>query len=186
MFFKDKVTDDDSCVTDGIIYQLRANGIYVFIPRYGIKGPVYLRNKEGQVLYINDNGQQEWTGGTITKTDQSVIVCSMFGSQMYSLLDHVTVRISLNDSWAHSASTRIDIVSNQPFISSIQQEDTHKQQKANMIKEVSAAAVERRILTSSYELGVNFEQIKAEYGQTSSNQSFYCLFESFKESAICS
>ncbi|KAJ8307659.1 hypothetical protein KUTeg_014786 [Tegillarca granosa] len=110
--------------------------------------------------------------------------------ELDELAEHINykhrVRISLNDSWAHSASTRIDIVSNQPFISSIQQEDTHKQQKANMIKEVSAAAVERRILTSSYELGVNFEQIKAEYGQTSSNQSFYCLFESFKESAICS
>lgn len=59
--------------------------------RYGIRAPVYLRNKDGQVLYVQESGQSEWTGGSITKSEGSVSVNSLVGSMTFTLLDHITV-----------------------------------------------------------------------------------------------
>lgn len=59
--------------------------------RYGIRAPVYLRNKDGQVLYVQESGQSEWTGGSITKSEGSVSVNSLVGSMTLTLLDHITV-----------------------------------------------------------------------------------------------
>lgn len=59
--------------------------------RYGIKGPVYLRSKDGQVIHVQPGVEPEWTGGTIQRTDHSIIVNNMYDSQTYTLLDHITV-----------------------------------------------------------------------------------------------
>lgn len=60
--------------------------------RYGIRGPVYLRNKDGQVLYVeNTSGQVDWTSGSITKSERSITVNGLVGSQTFTLLDHITV-----------------------------------------------------------------------------------------------
>lgn len=59
--------------------------------RYGIRAPVYLRKKDGQVLYVQESGQSEWTGGSITKSEGSVSVNSLVGSMTFTLLDHITV-----------------------------------------------------------------------------------------------
>ena len=46
LYFKDKSVDDDRCIVDAIIIALRANGFLVYIPRYGLKGPVYLQDSK--------------------------------------------------------------------------------------------------------------------------------------------
>lgn len=51
-------------------------------------------------------------------------------------------------------------------------------------QEVSEAAEEQRSAIMSHDLGVNFDQLKAQYGQTSAEHSLYKLFESFKETAL--
>ena len=61
------------------------------LPRYGIKGAVYLRSKDGQVAYVGTSGTCEWTSGVIDKSDRDITVNSVYGSQMYRLLDHLTV-----------------------------------------------------------------------------------------------
>lgn len=50
-----------------------------------------MRSKDGQVIYVQPGFEPEWTGGTIQKTDHSIIVNNMFGTQTYTLLDHITV-----------------------------------------------------------------------------------------------
>lgn len=34
LYFRDRPVDDDCCVVDAVIFQLRANGLLVFIPRF--------------------------------------------------------------------------------------------------------------------------------------------------------
>lgn len=128
LYFKQKDLNNECCRADAIIFQIRANGLMVFVPRltlnnnsseltvddfsihvhvnqhcskkkiiifplyrYGIRAPVYLRNKDGQVLYVQESGQSEWTGGSITKSEGSVSVNSLVGSMTLTLLDHITV-----------------------------------------------------------------------------------------------
>ncbi|XP_069126738.1 DIS3-like exonuclease 1 [Argopecten irradians] len=183
LFFKGRNSDDECCTVDAVIFQLRANGIFVLVPRYGMKGPVYLKSKEGQVAYVQARGQLEWTGGSITKTDHTMTVHTMFGTQSYRLLDHITVKITLNNSWAHSSSVRLELVDNQPHMST-STNNLVKEQKAAIIKEVSEAAEEKKGHRSSVDLGENFEALKREYGQSSKDNNMYDLFQSFREMAI--
>lgn len=188
LYFKGKDKNDDCCIVDAVIYQLRNNAVLVFVPRYGIKGSVYVRSKDGQVIYVQPGFEPEWTGGTIQRTDHSIIVNNMFGTQTYTLLDHITVRISLNDSRAHAQSLKLELLCNAPHASTLGRQeqggDVAKQQKAAIIKEVSEAAEEQRSAILSHDLGVNFDQLKRKYGQTSAEHSLYKLFESFKETGL--
>ncbi|ESO87500.1 hypothetical protein LOTGIDRAFT_127673 [Lottia gigantea] len=115
LYFKDKKPSDEQCIVNAVIFQLRINGFLVYIPRYGIKGPVYLRNKEGQVVYINKQGDSEWLSGSINKDDQSISVQTIHGSQTYKLFNHIIVQLNLQASRAHSASLRYDLLSNKPL-----------------------------------------------------------------------
>lgn len=185
LFFKGKDENNENCIVDAVIYQLRNNGVYVFVPRYGIKGPVYLRSKDGQVIFVQPGVDPEWTGGTIQRTEHSIVVNNMYDTQTYTLLDHITVKISLNDSRAHSLSLKLQLLYNAPYKGGLGLGgDMAKQQKAAIIKEVSEAAEERRSAMLSHDLGVNFHQLKSEYGQTSADHSLYHLFESFKKTAL--
>ncbi|XP_060081062.1 DIS3-like exonuclease 1 [Ylistrum balloti] len=183
LFFKGRDPDDECCIVDAVIFQLRENGIFVLVPRYGMKGPVYLKNKEGQMAYVQAFGQLEWTGGNITKRGHTLTVNTMFGAQSYTLLDHITVKITLNNSWAHSSSVRLELIDNRPHLS-LSSDNVARQQKAEIIKEVSDAAEEKRSHRSSVDLGVNFEELKKEYGQSASDHNMYNLFQSFKEMAL--
>lgn len=183
LYFRGRGTDEENCIVDAVIYQLRVNGVFVFVPRYGTKGPVYLKNKDGLVVYITDIDEPEWCSGTLTKHDTYITVNSMFGAQKYSLLDHITVKLSLQDSWAHASSLRLELLSNKPHKKPMSNmEDVAKQQKASIIKEVTSEAVEKRLQLESYDLGANFPKLKQQYGQSS--DSMYDLFAKLKESAL--
>ncbi|KAG9323359.1 hypothetical protein KVV02_000941 [Mortierella alpina] len=45
----DTEAEDLPFVETGIISEIRENGFFVFVPRFGIKGPVYLREKSGEI-----------------------------------------------------------------------------------------------------------------------------------------
>lgn len=62
------------------------------VSRYGVKGAVYLRSKDGQVLYLTSEGFPEWTAGSVaTRVSTSITVNSVLGTQTYKLFDHITV-----------------------------------------------------------------------------------------------
>ena len=56
-----------------------------------MKGPVYMRDREKQVLYVTDDGMRHWTSGSLTTTETDITVHSTLGSQTYHLFDHITV-----------------------------------------------------------------------------------------------
>ncbi len=61
--------------------------------RYGIKGAVYLKAKDGQVLFVPEDFRPEWTGGSLSQTDEDITVNSVLGSHTYRLFDHITVSV---------------------------------------------------------------------------------------------
>jgi hypothetical protein len=54
-----------------------------------MKGPVYLKDKSGEVIYLTRDGRIERTGGSLTKEEDRITVNSSLGSQTYRLFDHV-------------------------------------------------------------------------------------------------
>ncbi|WAR00124.1 DI3L1-like protein [Mya arenaria] len=124
--------------------------------QYGIKGPVYLRSKQGEVVHVGEDGAVEWTAGQVIKMTTHVMVDSVLGQQKYDLLDHITQPANM--------------------------ETVAKQQKADIIQEVTSEAVEKRLQLESYDLGQNFPQLKQEYGQSKS--SLYEMFSDLRTSAL--
>ncbi|XP_041372546.1 LOW QUALITY PROTEIN: DIS3-like exonuclease 1 [Gigantopelta aegis] len=182
LFFRDKSPDDETCVVDAVIFQLRTNGMLVYIPRYGIKGPVYLRDKEGLVVFLLDRCTPEWTTGQLDRTDRDITVSCQYGSQSYSLFDHITVRISELTSRSHSSCLKFELLSNKPhFEESSDSQPTSKSSKTDIITEVRSAAQEKQLELPSFDLGPKFPALKAEYGQTAEELSMYTVFESFKQ-----
>ena len=55
-----------------------------------MKGAVYLKDKEGQVVYVKD-GEPLWTSGTLMQSDYDITVNTASARQTYRLFDHITV-----------------------------------------------------------------------------------------------
>ena len=53
LYFKDRPISDPRCIVDGVVFSLRSNGFLVYIPCYALKGPVYLENKQKEVVHIS-------------------------------------------------------------------------------------------------------------------------------------
>ena len=52
LYFKDRALTDPRCVVDAVIFALRDNGVLVYVPQYGLKGPVYLESKDKEVILL--------------------------------------------------------------------------------------------------------------------------------------
>lgn len=62
--------------------------------RYGVKGPVYLKNREGQVVSVGQDGACQWTSGSIQKHSDRIISSSGGSSATFRLFDHITVSLT--------------------------------------------------------------------------------------------
>ena len=43
LFFEGKEPDDPRCIVDAVVFSIRANGFLVYVPRYALKGAVYMQ-----------------------------------------------------------------------------------------------------------------------------------------------
>ncbi|XP_038825783.1 DIS3-like exonuclease 1 isoform X2 [Salvelinus namaycush] len=115
LYFRDKDPEtDERCVADAVIYTIRANGMLVFIPQYGLKGAVYLKNREGQVVSESQDGGCDWQTGSLQRYLDHITTTTAAGASTFNLFQHITVRISVQPSRCHSDTIRLEVVSNRP------------------------------------------------------------------------
>ena len=66
LFFRGRAPDDPRCVADAVVFAVRANGVLVYVPRYALKGPVYLQQAEGgEVLWYKPDFGPVWREGKV-------------------------------------------------------------------------------------------------------------------------
>uniref|UniRef100_W5N8X4 DIS3-like exonuclease 1 n=1 Tax=Lepisosteus oculatus TaxID=7918 RepID=W5N8X4_LEPOC len=93
LYFRDKdPLTDERCTADGVIYAIRANGVLVFVPRYGVRAAAYLRSREGQVLSLRHD-----------RFPDRICTSTAEGTHTFSLFDHVSVSIPAVSSSASRA-----------------------------------------------------------------------------------
>lgn len=115
LYFRDKDSNtDERCVADAVIYGVRANGFLAFVPQYGLKGAVYLKNREGQVVSVDEDGRCEWKAGTLQRYPDRISTCTSTGTHTFYLFDHITVRISVEPSRSHADSLCLQLIRNKP------------------------------------------------------------------------
>ncbi|KAI7814071.1 DIS3-like exonuclease 1 [Triplophysa rosa] len=115
LYFRDKDPHtDERCVADAVIYAVRANGFLIFVPQYGLKGAVYLKDRDGQVVSISGDGKCEWHAGTLQRYPDKISTRTSTGIHTFYLFDHVTVRISVKPSGCHADTLCLDLISSKP------------------------------------------------------------------------
>ncbi|XP_055392731.1 DIS3-like exonuclease 1 isoform X3 [Bubalus kerabau] len=184
MYFKDKDPEtEERCISDGVIYSIRTNGVLVFIPRFGIKGAAYLRNKDGLVVSCGPDGHSEWKPGSLQRFQNKITSTTTGGESVtFHLFDHVTVRISVQTSRCHSDTIRLEIISNKPHMTP----DTELLQqsslllKSDLVKKVTRSVEEAQL---AQEVAVNITEDYQKYCQTK-GRSLYTLLEEIRDLAL--
>lgn len=59
--------------------------------RFGVKGPVYMKNRENQVVAVGQDGRCEWQSGSLRKHSNRITTTSAIGTSTFGLFDHITV-----------------------------------------------------------------------------------------------
>ncbi|TKS70505.1 DIS3-like exonuclease 1 [Collichthys lucidus] len=142
LYFKERDPQTDpSCVADAVIYSIRNNGILVFVPEYGVKGPVYVKNRDGQVVAAGPDGSCEWQSGSVRQHSDHISTTSSCGTSTFRLFDHITVRISVHSAPFHGDSLNLEVVSNKPHRGAEPQQ-TPSQGRSQLVQEVVRLAEE--------------------------------------------
>ncbi|XP_042844527.1 DIS3-like exonuclease 1 isoform X2 [Panthera tigris] len=185
MYFKDKDPENEErCISDGVIYSIRTNGVLLFIPRFGIKGAAYLKNKDGLVISCGPDGRSEWKPGSLQRFQNKITSTTTGGESVtFHLFDHVTVRISVQASRCHSDTIRLEIISNKPYMSP-DTELFHQSSlllKSDLVKEVTRSVEEAQL---AQEVKVNIiQEDYQKYCQTK-GRSLYMLLEEIRDLAL--
>ncbi|XP_021568235.1 DIS3-like exonuclease 1 isoform X2 [Carlito syrichta] len=185
MYFRDRDPEaEERCTSDGVIYSIRTNGVLLFLPRFGIKGAAYLKNKDGLVISCGPDGHSEWKPGSLQRSQNKITSTTTEGASVtFHLFDHVTVRISVQASRCHSDIIRLEIISNklhmtpgaEPFLQSA------LLLKSDLVKEVTRSVEEAQLAQEVPRDSIQEEY--QEYRQTK-GKSLYMLLEEIRDLAL--
>ncbi|XP_038003258.1 DIS3-like exonuclease 1 isoform X2 [Motacilla alba alba] len=186
MYFRDRSAEsDERCVADGVIYSIRTNGVLVFVPRYGIKGAAYMKNKEGLVISCQGAGSCQWKPGSLHRSQHKITSTTATGDSMtLSLFDHITVRILVQSSRCHAETIKLEIIRNAPHHTAdaeAAQRSVHVV-RSDLVKEVSQSAEEAQRAQDRARVEVMDEESR-EFCQTK-GPSLYQLLEEIRELAL--
>ncbi|GAB0194271.1 DIS3-like exonuclease 1 [Grus japonensis] len=186
MYFKDKTPEtDERCVADGVIYSIRTNGVLVFVPRYGIKGAAYMKNKEGLVIACQGDKSCEWKPGSLHRFQNKITSTTTTGESVtLSLFDHITVKILVQTSRCHADTIKLEITRNATYQTSdteVSQKNFHVV-KSDLVKQVSQSAEAAQRAQEKARVDVIDEDYQ-EYCQTK-GASLYQLLEEIRDLAL--
>lgn len=183
LFFKDRDPQTDhSCVADAVIYAIRDNGVLVFIPQYGVKGPVYVKTREGEVVTAGADGTCEWTSGTVQRRPGHISTTSVCGTSTFTLFQHITVRISVQSSRCHADSLKLEVISSLAHASaSPEAGGSQCQARAQLVQEVVRLAQEASQQKESRKNKLSREE--RQFSQ-SKQPNLYSLLEEIRDMAL--
>uniref|UniRef100_A0A672Q3K1 DIS3-like exonuclease 1 n=1 Tax=Sinocyclocheilus grahami TaxID=75366 RepID=A0A672Q3K1_SINGR len=185
LYFRDKDSHtDERCVADAVIYAVRTNGFLAFVPQYGLKGAVYLKNREGQVVSVDGDGRCEWKAGILQRYPDRISTCTSTGTHIFDLFDHVTVRISVEPSRCHADSLCLELISNKPHCAVQPESQPAGRGRSELVQEVVRWA-EKASLQAEEERGRKSKLSREEKQfRQSKTPNLYVLLQEISELAL--
>jgi DIS3-like exonuclease 1 len=144
---------DKNETQDAIIYNIKANGCIVFIPKYGMRGSIYLRDKFGNLLippnalslspgmYTSNVAVNDYTFEDDT---QRIVLQTSKGPLYVELFDHLNVKIVVQESRAHRPPIRLML--------------NHFGQEYTSTKDLSPSTSQSRVTTRDMEKTIKEEE----------------------------
>ncbi|KAF3686767.1 DIS3-like exonuclease 1 [Channa argus] len=184
LYFKERDPQTDQhCVADAVIYSVRTNGVLVFVPEYGIRGPVYMKNREGQVVAAGQDGSCKWQSGSVRRYTDRITTTSTAGTTSFRLFDHITVRISVRSTNCHADSLNLEVISNKPHHATEPQQP-RSQGRCRLVEEVVRLAEEA--YQQAQEKAAQCPKLSKEEREFSQSKTpnLYSLLEEVRELAL--
>ncbi|KAF0022328.1 hypothetical protein F2P81_025434 [Scophthalmus maximus] len=183
LYFKERDPQTDRrCVADAVIYSIRDDGVLAFVPEYGVKGPVHLKNREGLVVSVGPDGGCEWQSGSVRRQPDRISTTSGGGTCTFRLFDHVTVRLSVLSSHCHADRLHLELVSDRPLRSAGDQPlpPPSSQGRSQLVQEVVRLAEEAQERAARRP---KLSREEREFSQ-SKTPNLYSLLEEVRELAL--
>lgn len=111
-----------------LLLQVRANGLIIFVPKYGIEGPVYLTKKDSSKTEEDSRSSSHMQASTasngtsagnksadssqdgfVLDEDKQTVV-SKDGHRSYTVFDKAAVRISVEETFGHRRHLQLTLV----------------------------------------------------------------------------
>ncbi|XP_066912186.1 DIS3-like exonuclease 1 isoform X2 [Clytia hemisphaerica] len=192
MYFKEHSEDDEICVVDALVYQFKSNGVLVFIPKFGIKGAVPLRDNEGNIACHCGDKIKYVSGSMITEGAEIVLKYSNGKKDhIVNIFTYIKVRIKVISSTMHADRLQFEMTSFHSNITMTTNEHTNGGKlnvtKSDLIKDVKNTESEMLNRKEENEKEVSKREkssLKKKYGQTHSSVSMYEMFRSFKMDSL--
>ncbi|KAM9861308.1 DIS3-like exonuclease 1 [Aulostomus maculatus] len=184
LYFKERDPQTDPCcVADAVIYAIRDNGLLVFVPQYGVKGPVYMKNREGQVVTVGPDGSCEWQSGSVRRFADHITTTSSVGTSTFSLFGHITVRVSVQSSRWHADALNLEVISNK-LHQTTEPPQTHSRGRSQLVQEVVRQAEEAS--QQAQERAARCPKLSKEEREfcQSKSPNLYSLLEEIRELAL--
>ncbi|XP_023264546.1 DIS3-like exonuclease 1 [Seriola lalandi dorsalis] len=184
LYFKERDPQtDERCVANAVIYSIRDDGVLAFVPEYGVKAPVYMKNREGQVVASAPDGSCEWQSGSVRRHADHITTTSSCGTSTFRLFDHITVRISVQSFHCHADRLNLEVISNKPYHSAEHQEP-RSQGRCKLVQEVVRLAEEAYQQSQEKAARLTkFSKEEREFCQ-SKTPNLYSLLEEVRELAL--
>ncbi|KAA8579331.1 hypothetical protein FQN60_010671 [Etheostoma spectabile] len=184
LYFKERDPQSDQrCVADAVIYAIRDNGVLVFVSEYGVKGPVYMRNREGQVVAAGPDGGCEWQSGSVRRHADHITTTTSWGTSTFTLFDHITIRISVRSTPCHADSLNLEVISSKPHRGAEPQQPP-SQGRCQLVQEVVRLAEEAS--QQAQEKAARRPKLTREEREFSQSKTpnLYSLLEEIRELAL--
>ncbi|KRX94272.1 DIS3-like exonuclease 1 [Trichinella pseudospiralis] len=94
---------------EAVVFGFSGDGLKVIDVLYGIVGFCLLRNNEGKVCFVGENGQVEWLLGNLDRGEGALAVDCEKGKHWYRLFDTVLVDITVQQSECHMPEFRFTL-----------------------------------------------------------------------------
>ncbi|KAL7333681.1 hypothetical protein PS15p_202549 [Mucor circinelloides] len=109
LYVLQRTSNETTLIERGVVSEIRSNGFYVFVPRLGLKGPVYLKDKDGQphvpLSLISGKNSDETIPNCFIEvnmpTNISVRSADLPQPLQFNLFDNVRVSLNIRKSHAH-------------------------------------------------------------------------------------
>ncbi|XP_040572324.1 DIS3-like exonuclease 1 [Lepeophtheirus salmonis] len=178
LYFKNRSPYDPGCIVEAVISSIKSNGFIVYIPRYALKGPVYLSNAEDQVLWHDKKSNPSWETGLLwTEEDNSIHIETLHGKKVYKLFDHVTLCIQLSGTDAHAHSLTFHLLSPKPPRDSIARNEDGKPIDFFNALKLEQEEEDNKSLSET-------EEMKRNNGNQRKKKSVYSFFKDLKKTSI--
>lgn len=177
-----------ACEAEGVIIDIRGNGAIVFVPSYGIKGPIYCCNPNGESIFVagmlDDSirydptlSMQPVVGGRANITKEQIELKAPSGKNVFlKRFDHVLLRIRV-------AQSRYKFNQYEFILLGTWTEKPGRDKpvsKAIIEAEVKQQKIQSQMLDS---LDSN-AALKEMYGQSQRKHNLYAMFNKFTEMSL--